>query len=256
MSERFTTEMRVSLVNYPTIPSPRGRSWLLYIDQQMQLYTSGIDAFATRQYGRLLLDKYIHSNREADETAKRITQNQPSLIMLGAADLHPSRPMGIKRNKRCPGVRKLVTSLKKLSHCAVIFVDEYFTSQTCANCFGRFDRSTKAHRFKVCKKCKPTADDVENARLPNKIVTQLGKKALKSARQFWSRNNANLGIEMIHQGGRRLVSKVVSYPKNWQPTIPNGELKGKTIVWHRDIVAARCILYKGTFKCPFTLHID
>lgn len=227
-------------------PSPRGASWWLYICQQMKLMPTGIDAFATRKYGRVLLDKYIESNREADETAKEVTQNEPSLVMLGGAELHPNRPIGIKRRKRCPGLRKLVASIKKLGHSFVIFVDEYFTSQTCANCFGRFDRNTRQHRIKICKKCKPTNNDIVNACLPNNIITQLGKRALKRAREF-AKDHLRLGLRLIRQPGERLVSKVVNYQKNWQPSNLTGQLIGKTIVWHRDVVAARCILYKGTF---------
>lgn len=255
MSTQFTEETRSNLINYLTVPSPRGAQWWLYIDEQMRLYTIGIHTFATRQYGRLLLDKYIHSNRECDDIAKRITQNQPSLVMLGAAELNPNRPIGIKGRKRCPGVRKLVTSIKKLGHSAIIFVDEYFTSQTCANCFGRFARNTRKNRFKVCRKCKPTIDDIENACLPTKVVTQLGSRALKFARNFLINDLPNLGVQIV-QRGPRLVSKVAKYHKNWQPTIPNGELRGKTIVWHRDIVAARCIMYKGPFNFSFTLYFD
>lgn len=253
LSAQFTAEMQHDFTRYPSIPSPRGAIWRNYVTHRMRMWQTGINTFATRQYGRLLLDKYIQSNRECDELAVGITQNQPSLIMLGAAELNPSRPIGIKRNKRCPGVRKLVTSIKKLGHSAVIFVDEYFTSQTCANCFSRFDRNTRQHRFKVCKKCKPTNQVLESEWLPMKIVTQLGKRALKAKRQFWRNLYPNHGIQLINQRpAERLVSKVVTYRKNWQPTVLNGELKGKTIVWHRDIVAARCILYKGKINLTYT----
>lgn len=248
LSAIFTAEMRHNLAaqNYPRVPSPRGASWRFYMDQQMHLLPTGMDAFATRKYGRLLLDKYIQTNRECDEIAKQVTQNEPSLVMLGAAELHPSRPIGIKGRLRCPGSRKLVTSLKKLGNCAVMFIDEYFTSQTCANCFSRFNRNTRRNRFKVCMNCKPAIGDIERACLPTKIITQLGKRALKEARKMW-RNARALGIQRIQPDETRLVSKVVTYQKNWQPTI-NGELNGRTVVWHRDIVAARCILYKGTLN--------
>lgn len=260
MSERFTAATVQNLPNYPRVPSPRGVSWRDYIDEQMYLLPAGIEAFATRKYGRHLLDKYIRSNREADATAKKITQNQPSLIMLGAAELNPNRPIGIKGRKRCPGVRKLVNSIKKLGHSAVIFVDEYFTSQTCANCFGRFDRNTRKNRFKVCKKCKPANAGIVNtwlptAWLPSKIFTQLGARALKKARQVLKIYYGNDIDQVICQQGR-LVSKVASCRKNWQPIALNGELEGKTVVWHRDIVAARCILYKGTSNYLFTFYID
>ena len=244
ISAGFTEEMRLNLRNYERVPSPRGELWMLYIELQMHLLPIGIATFGTRKYARLLLDKYIESNRESDETAKLITENRPSLIMLGGAELHPSRPIGIKRRKRCPGTRKLVVSIKKLHHSRVIFVDEYFTSQTCPNCFGRFAQNTRKNRIKICKKCKPTNPHIGEAQLPNKIVTQLGKKALEVARFLWRMDiDKYPSVRMVEHGARR-VSKVVTYRKNWQPA-PNGQLKGKTVVWHRDIAAARCILYKG-----------
>lgn len=253
LSEQFTAETAASVLMYGRAPSPRGASYRDYIQQQMHLLPIGMATFATRWYGRQLLDKYIESNRECDEIAKQVTQNSPSLVMLGAAELNPNRPIGIKGRKRCPGVRKLVSSIKKFGHSAVIFVDEYFSSQTCSNCFRRFDRNTRKDRFKVCKKCKPTNDDIVNACLPNKIVTQLGKRELKRARDL-ERDAGNMGDRVL-QRGERLVSKVASYRKNWQPNHLTGELQGKTVVWHRDIVAARCILYKGTFNCELSIYI-
>lgn len=114
--------------------------------------------------------------------AKQITNKEPSIVMLGAAEMNPNRPIGIKRKEQCPGVRKLLNSIKKLGHSLVMFIDEYFTSQTCANCFGRFDRNTRCNRFKVCKKCKPIND--EHACLPTKIVTQLSKRKLNYKRDL------------------------------------------------------------------------
>lgn len=39
-------------------------------------------------------------NTGSDETAKNITNNQPSVVYLGAAELSPNRSIGIKN--RCP----------------------------------------------------------------------------------------------------------------------------------------------------------
>lgn len=47
----------------------------------------------------------------------------------------------------------------------------------------------------------------------------------------------------------RLVSKISIIEKNWSLHALNGELDDAadpvTVVWHRDIVAAKCILIKG-----------
>ena len=275
----YTDQERYDLTtSYPRIPSPRGEDYWEYIQHRMKMLPNGIAAYATRQYARLSLDKYIQTNRECDEIAVNITQNQPSAVYIGAAELHPNRPIGIKKQKRCPGTRKLLTSIKKLGHSVVIFVDEYFTSQTCANCFGRFPRATRQNRFKVCRGCNPTDP---SARLPTGIVTQHSKRQLQAQRRH-VKNVLKNHIDQVHfedhhlfegvektvkrfqELYHRLVSKVSIYRKNWQPIAANHGLndnaanielqtdqqqqrrRGRTVVWHRDIVAARCILYKGT----------
>lgn len=72
----------------------------------MWLYPLGIAAFATKRYAKLELQKYIESNRKVDEIAKKITQNQPSLIFLGGAELNPNRPIGIRRQNGVQAVAK------------------------------------------------------------------------------------------------------------------------------------------------------
>lgn len=51
----------------------------------------------------------------------------------------------------------------------------------------------------------------------------------------------------------RLVSKVVKFFKNWQLNTGEDGLVyvdcgQKNTVWHRDLVAAKCILYKGMYE--------
>jgi len=247
--------------------------------------------YATRQYARLSLDTYIEGNRESDETAKRMTDNQPTLVYLGAAQMPANRPFGIKNRKRCPGTRKLVISLKKLGNCYVLFVDEYFTSQTCANCFERFLPTTRRDRFKVCRDCKPILN-MRCAELPTKVVTERSKKEMKARREAVKcllrterravALSALLGANPIepitHNRFKkfgRLASKVAFYRKNWRlnglnvglnyglnnaaVSLPSQQQQqtlqqllrapvGSTVVWHRDIVAARCIMYKGMHK--------
>lgn len=146
-------------------------------------------------------------------------------------------------------------------------VDEYYTSQTCANCMARFPVHTKKHRFKHCK-CKPSP--TANLELPRKIVTTLGKRQLKrfrkeERRQQQLRRNAENAAQPMQQDAEvaqnavhapvrqgRLVTKIVKFYKNWPLYAPNNglddaapEQQTMSIVWHRDIVAAKCILIKG-----------
>lgn len=124
------------------------------------------------------------------------------------------------------------------------FVDEYYTSQTCAKCFGRFDRNTRKDRFKVCRNCKPK-DDWDF--LPFEIIVESGHRALRRLK----REARAIGQGLIPQNPGRLMSKVQRYFKNWQLIEDEDgtlfvQCEETTTVWHRDIVAAKCILYKGT----------
>lgn len=96
--------------------------------------------------------------------------------------------------------------------------------------------------FKVCRNCKPPAWNVEF--LPAQIVTELGKRAWKRLR-----DQMRLDGNLIHNTlpNRRLVLKIQKFFLNWQlHTIDNVMMcDRKTTVWHRDLVAAKCILYKG-----------
>lgn len=210
--------------------------------------------YATQKYARLSFDKYVESNRASDQFAVQLTRKQTSMVYLGAAQMSPNSPIGIKRRLRCPGTRKLLASFKKLGNCVVRFVDEYYTSQTCAKCFGRFDRRTKANRFKICQQCVPN----DAALLPGMIISKMSSRQLQKLRKqkrveqrqqpqpqnFNQPGNAVNPIRPIKQN--RLVSKIVVFFK--RHVNEDGDLvyiaEPKT-VWHRDIVAAKCILYKG-----------
>lgn len=166
----------------------------------------------------------------------------------------PNSPIGIKKFKRCPQIRAIIRCAKKYIDCVVRLVPEHFTSQTCANCHRRFPRNTKAHRFKVCRGCRaihkgdpnvqPNTD--KNVNLPKKIVTQHSKRDLQLYRDV-ARTEA---LEMNQPVNCPLVPKVKICRKNWPPIdMAQDDPKLPTVVWHRDIVAAKCILYKGMYDC-------
>lgn len=249
---------------YAVMPSPLGRNWLDYIVHRLKMFTSGIAVYTTAKYTRLNLDLYIETNRTSDTEARKLTNNEPSLVYFGAAETPANSPIGIKKHIRCPGSKKLIRSLKKQRGCVVRKVKEDFTSQTCAKCFGRFDPKTKSHRFKVCQNCRPCHEVM----LPTVIVTQKSKRE----RQFLSDNINSLIAQSVPvpspQEIGSLLSKVKVYPKKWLVNPVNGHMENvysehsngldhesgfdeypiahKT-VWNRDIVAAKCILIKGIF---------
>lgn len=251
----FTDQEQRKLRSYEfLIPSPKGSHvWKWYLDFRFAMMTPGFAVYATRKYARLSFDKYVESNRASDQYAYQLTRGEPTMIYLGAAEMAPNSPIGIPKRLRCPGTRKLMASFKKLGNCVVLLVDEYFTSQTCAKCFARFDRRTKRNRFKICQQCQPDA----RAGLPGMTISKLSNRALTKRRkeeraliEQQQQQNVNQPHGAMNptrpSHKQRFVSKIQVFFK-WHEN-EDGDLvylaEPKT-VWHRDIVAAKCILYKG-----------
>lgn len=258
---------------YPDMPSPKGNQWKDYIKHRMKMMERGIAVYTTDKYTRLNFDKYVQSNRVCDSIAFMFTGRNPTIMHLGAAQMSPDSPIGIKKSLRCPGTRKLMRSYKKCPCCYVNMVDEYYTSQTCAKCFGRFDRRTRRNRFKVCLDCRPHP----NAMLPSLIVAKINKKRMRQMRLISflidkekEDDNENQPVgDAKHpnqSNADSLLPTVALYHKTWLVNPVSGVLEyvnakladeievidwathepriHKT-VWHRDIVAAKCILIKG-----------
>lgn len=253
-----------------------GHRWRYYIWHRLKMHEHGIAVYTTDKYTRLSFDKYVRSNSVCDSVAHMFTGNRPALMHLGAAEMAPNSPIGIKKGLRCPGTRKMLRSYRKCAHCKVNMVDEYYTSQTCGKCYARFDRRTKKHRFKVCTDCRPDTTEM----LPSLIVTKIGRKRWREMRliEFLREKDAeeNNGNQPVgnaapnpnQQTTNRLLPTVMLHHKTWLVNPVSGILEyvkaeqtdemevvdwtahepriHKT-VWHRDIVAAKCILIKG--KC-------
>lgn len=265
---------------YPEMPSPMSRRWKYYIWHRLKMMERGIAVYTTDKYTRLSFDKYVRSNSVCDSIASMLTNRQPTLVHFGAAEMSPNSPIGIKKGLRCPGNRKMIRSYRKCPGCMVNMVDEYYTSQTCAKCFGRFDRRTRRHRFKVCLDCRPHLD----AMLPSMIVCKVSKRKMREERllQFLhekeaEEGNGNQAVDNDaphpnQPNAESLLPKVAIYHKTWLVNPVSGVLEYENVnqtdemkvvdwathqprvhktPWHRDIVAAKCILIKG--KC---LYID
>ena len=140
---------------YARMPSEMGDDWWDYVCHRLKFMQRGMDVYATDKYTRLSLDKYIRSNQVCDNVAGMLTRHEPCIVHFGNATMAPNRAIRIKKHVRCPGQRKMLTSFGKQPQCFINLTDEYFTSQTCARCFKRFDRRTRNHRFKVCTNCEP-----------------------------------------------------------------------------------------------------
>lgn len=166
----------------------------------------------------------------------------------GGAYNSGSSPIGIKKYKRCPGARGIIKSVKKLGHSDTKLTPEDFSSRTCANCHRRFPLNTYKDRFKMCKGCRAIhrgdpnvqANTDRNVNLPRKIVTQYSKRVLQLARDE-ALNDRPVNCPM--------VPKVNVCRKTWPPIdMAQDDSRLPTVVWHRDIVAAKCILYIGMYE--------
>lgn len=67
-------------------------------------------------------------------------------------------------------------------------------------------------------------------------------------------------VKLFREGKpKRLVSKIKIIEKNWPLHALNGELDDDwivTTVWHRDVVAGKCILIKGTMNEPMNIECE
>lgn len=238
------------------MPSPRCSSWFSYIEHRLNMMNMGIETYTCRSYARLSLDKHIESHRTLAQIAAKLVNHASAIIFLGASgSTSPNSPIRIKKHIRCPGTRKLIGAFNNRGNCVIRMVDEYMTSQHCARCLKRFDIRTRSHRFKKCLDCLPNAI----VRLPTLIVTNVSKRKMQMKKAIISvwRDMAMMGDAIAaaltqQQSTGRLVSKKKRFLKTWQPTadlnvdVENGA-QSLTTVWHRDIVAAKLILYKGVY---------
>lgn len=209
---------------YPTMPSPLGRHWLHYTHHRLKMMKKGMDVYATPKYTRLRFEKYIRTVRASDEKAGELVNYKPSIIFFGAAETPPNSPIRIKKHMRCPGSRKLYASFKKRGNCVIVFVNECFTSQTCAKCIGRFDPRTKSHRFKVCQNCRPRFE----AMLPSMVVTKKGRRRSRLDRLqifLLEREAIENSTEPDQQKADSLLSKVLIHTYEWLINPVNGEME-------------------------------
>lgn len=187
---------------------------------------------------------------------------------MGAAQTAANSIIKIKKHVRCPGNRKMLKSFKKLPNVVVKKTNENNTSRLCARCFTPFPLHTLSHRFKVCEWCLPDQDDwPDGLKLPPKIVTMKSKRVYQAERR-------EMRERMIENPDQDVgfVSKVIQYRKNWRQN-EAFEMEDLTMdftaltmddisenmfdqpmppilktIWHRDISAAKLILYRGKLK--------
>lgn len=237
-------------------PSPKATSWMSYIEHRLRVMEAGIETYTVRSYARLGLDKHIQWHRAIDTLTGKLVNHKASIVYIGAGgSTAANSPIRIKKHVRCPGTRKLIFAFKKRANCVIRMVDEYMTSQHCARCFKRFPQATRSHRFKKCIECVPN----HIVRLATEIVTNVSKRGLQMMRtierEFRAMRAAGHAIAATlrdRPNTNQLVSKKQRFSKTWRPMIVDGEIENAagtslTTVWHRDIAAAKLILYKG--KC-------
>lgn len=157
-------------------------------------------------------------------------------------------PIKIKKHVRAPGPRAMLKSFKKMEGNTIRMTNERRSSRLCGRCYEPFPLRTLGHRFKVCDFCLPDNDEWPiTLQLPPKIVTLKSKRVLKSER----RALRNASFENPHEAVG-FASKVVCYQKNWQQNAANenendanNDAPALKTIWHRDIPAAKLIMYRG-----------
>lgn len=252
-SQLFTEQQQRDRASYWFMASPKGQKyhWKNYITHMVKMMQPGMKVYASHKYLRVRFDKYVEETRACDRIAVFLTRKLPSLILLGAAQMAPNSPIGIKKQLRCPGTRRLLNSLKKLNNCVVRFVDEFKTSQTCAKCFRAFDPRTKKDRYKVCHQCIPNeADMTIRHHLSKIVISKMSNRWYARERKHVVDEYRRMNVNEKYSHG--LVPKPVVWFRNWQLNTENNWSDSRhphqrKTVWHRDIVAAKCILYKGMY---------
>lgn len=211
MAKEFEDREKEILKSYEKMPSPRGSQWREYLKHQSKLMKEKFAVYTNRRYARLDFDKHIKTSKQIATMARRVTKNKPSLVALGAG-------YGDKM------ARKLANGIKNLDHSDVVFVNVDVTSQTCPNCFKKFPRYTKRHRFKVCRGC--TRDAVLNFPMPELIVTHKSKKEMKELtnNELLVRNQ-NKHVARVYrdpESGELQSMKKNYFKKNWPVKPVNG----------------------------------
>lgn len=168
-------------LKYEFTPSPKSIRYADYVEHRLTIFNRGIDAYTTRKYSRLHLDKHIRSQQAMDCIVNELTkdtQGNRILLAIGATEFSPNSP--IKKYRRCPGVRQLVRYSNRIQTMDVVFVDEYNTSKSCGHCHRRYDatpfdeyRHKRWLKKRVCSDCQPHNDVIV---LPDIITTRTASR--------------------------------------------------------------------------------
>lgn len=121
----------------------------------------GIETYTQRKYARLQLDKHIEWHRAIDRIAAKLVGYKLALIFIGAGGNDANSPINIKKHVKCLGTQKLVNTFKRrVMNCVIRLVDEWITSQHCAECFAwllQWTRQTTSLAWTDCDKCEQTS---------------------------------------------------------------------------------------------------
>lgn len=245
--------------------SPVSSTYTDYILHRLTHLDDALAVYTTKKYTRLAFCKYTRAQSTMDTIVNDMVvlpkTGKRNLIILGGTEFHASSP--IKKYRRCPGIRKLITTIKKRTNCDAISVDEYNTSQVCARCFGFFKSSEfekqrhkkwewKGHRMRNCSDCKPNETYMP---LPRFIETKASPKeiqmdVLKRTQRTYAKYNTIVADEAAeYEKGFMLQYGDLTYrrsiTKQLQANYNSDREKPLKCVWNRDVVAGRNIMVKG-----------
>lgn len=218
-------QARAHRESFAVMPTPTGPDFMFYVQHCLQFWARNVEAYTREEYAAMAFDKYLNCQKRMDGIVSLLSNREATLFGIGGADFNPNSP--IKGHVRCPGIRKFVEAVKKHPANDHFFIDEFNTSQHCGLCVSKFDRSTKADRFKRCVHCANTAFVIPKA--PT-IRTEMPARQIQRIRKAVNPGHQLENVPRVKYAKYKIGNAAT-------PT-----------TWQRDISACRLIGYKGNFN--------
>ena len=220
MTAKYKEKEQLDRESYAQIPLPRGRGWIKYIDHRMKMFPSGMRAYARRRYKRLDFDAYVEKNRRMDTIAKFLTNNKPTLVMRGGGDMHHNACIGVRRSLR---IRAAEFQPKRLESKKMYFE----------------------------KKWPLTLLDELPEEAPIEELFMDGVDGYDSYWAWYKWIYPEMQVDIYSEKDPEPAFDKATQKKYWDiykkcyDILKKEMVDGFKIIWHRDIAAARCILYVG-----------
>lgn len=220
---------------------------------------NGIATYSNRNYARLRLDKHMEWHRAIDKLACQLVDHKPAIVFIGAGHIAPNSPISIQKRVRCPGTRKLVEAFEKRGNCYVFTVHgtrmahitivwQMFPSISTPN-----QKLPLQEMRRLSTESSFNAANTDRHKCEQAKALQMKWTIMKIWGEMGNRGNA-IAAALAQRNTARLVSKKQRFLKTWAPNAviadaeEDAEAQPRKVlktVWHRDISAAKLILFRG-----------